>query len=329
MEKSEKITIFWKAQSSAFANQVDNKKVIGESTRRIGGSQSAINKMLACGDESKLLMPTLLGLSSNSPNWDTRVKQYWNDLSVEVSQTGKELEIGFNYNINDVSREKYLNEFKDLVKKSKFKTDITTDEELYNFIGKLNIEETEKYKYATPISIEDYILWRYCLVHRDVANNIEDVDKSGSIRFYMYSEAEKTQAKVKMYELSNLAMKKYLEIIADEQSVDNLLYVYQDTFVGMDTITKATLVQGHMTADPKKFLTLSSDTALNTKALIEKYITYGVLKRLASTSIVVDASDPEFVLGNTLDEVIAFFNSDNAISKTHLNEFAIKYKAKT
>jgi hypothetical protein len=326
MEKSEKITIFWKAQSSAFANQVDNKKVIGESTRRIGGSQSAINKMLACGDESKLLMPTLLGLSSNSPNWDTRVKQYWNDLSVEVTQVGKELEIGFNYNINDVSREKYLKEFKEIVK-SKFKTDISTDEELYKFIGKVNIEETEKYKYATPISVEDYILWRYCLVHREVANNIEDVDKSGSIRFYMYSELEKTQAKVKMYELSNSAMKKYLEIIASEELVDALLYVYQDKFTGLDAITKATLVQEHMTADPRKFLTLSSDTALNTKALIEKYISYNILKRLASTSIVVDASDPEFVLGNTLDEVIAFFNSTDAKSKTHLNEFAIKYKA--
>jgi len=326
MEKSEKITIFWKAQGSAFANQADNKKVIGESTRRLGGSQSAINKMLACGDESKLLMPSLLGLSPNSPNWDTRIKQYWNDLSVEVIQVGKELEIGFNYNLNDISREKYLKEFKELVK-SKFKTDITTDEELYKFIGKVNVEETEKYKYATPISIEDYLLWRYCLVHREVANNIEDVDKSGAIRFYMYSEAEKTQAKIKMYELTNLAMKKYLEVIASAELIDALLYVYQDKLTGLDAVTKATMVQNHMNTDPKKFLALSSDTALTTKALIEKYISYGILKRLASTSIVVDASDPEFVLGNTLDEVIAFFNSTDANSKTHLNEFEIKYKA--
>ena len=84
MEKSEKITIFWKAQGSAFANQIDNKKVIGESTRRIGGSQSAINKMLACGDESKLLMPTLLGLSSIGPG-SHFAGQYGSSLS-SISQ---------------------------------------------------------------------------------------------------------------------------------------------------------------------------------------------------------------------------------------------------
>jgi hypothetical protein len=324
--RSKKVKLEWKLNPSAFA--LINKEVIGEKTRNLGSTIAAVGKMMERGEELRSIMPTILGSdpTSTTVNWTDLVLKYWSGISIQVPPAGKEFEIGFHYELNDFRKKDHIQA---LVKAN---PDIKTDEDLANFVEgttdkKPNVTSDERYRYGTPISPEQYIHWRFATFHREVANTFSDVNKSSHIRFYLYSEEELQEARKITFKTSKDALTKYLQILGNKSEVDSILTVYEVNISTMNDLDKDMMLKGYAESDPKRFLSIANDPNLKTKALIERYILKGLLKRLSNTDIIVDANNPAIVVGNTVSEAITFFSPDNVKSKAIVAELEARYKA--
>ena len=325
-----KVEIIWKYNPDTFSKI--NMDILGETHRKIGSSVSAVNKMLGYPDMLRALMPQILGLdpSSRDVNWDARVKYYWDSLSVDIPSGGKKIEAGFQFDLDDLTRERHI---KEVVEKHK----ITTDKQLADFVmgftnDKPNVPEGYRWKYGNPINVEEYLLWRYILNYRHVANNIKDANKSPNIRFYLHTEEERQRAEKQKRKLKTEAMTKYVAFInkGSVDSIDDLIAVFSpdsiiDIVKGKDLEEKQVMIMDLVTNDPARFLSLITDKNVSTKAKIERFLAFGVLKKLSGTTVIVESADPSVVIGNNIDEAIAFFN--NTKNNAKIDELTGKYKS--
>ncbi len=315
-------TIEWKLNPSYYVKI--NKDNIVEDNRRLGSSMKAVNAMLARGELLRSLMPNILGIDPNSAssNWHQSVKRYFDSLSIPVPPSGLMLELGLEY---DITSDK-----PHVVELLKSNSNIKTDEDLEQWVNgtikhKPNVLEEFKFRYATPIKPEDYILWLYTWEYRDVANKLEDVNKSNFIKFYIVMEGELEDNKRKAFVKAEEANEKYMLAIKDSKKVDNMIYLYDLDPVDFKTdIDKNMFLKEQVNSNPDKFITVYDDKAIQVKADIERMIKKGVLNRLPNTSIIVDASEPDIVLGDTLYETVAYFNSNAQVKSAKVKELYTK-----
>ena len=198
--------------------------------------------------------------------------------------------------------------------------------------GKPNVPENEKYKYCTPINVEDYLLYRYCQNYHDVANSIDTVDKSPSIRFYLFSDKLSKVETEKKLNLDKKAMALFLKLIANINDVDNVLYTLcnkVDALKGInikhiDESDKHIYLKNIMNDTPVLFINTVEDKNLLIKANIERYINAGIWKRLSNSDIIVDTDNAEITIGNNVDEAVNFMTND--ANKERLNTYVAKFK---
>jgi len=349
-----------------------NKDVVVPGAKIIGSNVTAVGKMISLSDEAKVLMPSILGMAHNSPEWDKGLKRYWDSLSHPISPIGGTLETGFVYDVTDTSRIKYLTEINKQLELAKAKP-LSTDEDLKNYIyskidkaeenynnavldaNKLperekdeqlklaydtkwntiwNIE-AEHYKVGTPINPFEYLLWKYCLVYPDVANDVAFVNKSPKIRFYLSSEDAKQRIEQHKVKVKQQAMEAYLKLISERSKVINVLFAMglgNNVFeISKNNSNREALdlqmhilLQSEMDKNPERFITASSDKNLAIKGMIEKYISYNVLRRLTGTNIIVDYADGSKIIGNDLNAAITFFS--NQENKAVISEYETRFK---
>jgi hypothetical protein len=89
----------------------------------------------------------------------------------------------------------------------------------------------------------------------------------------------------------------------------------------MDKIDKQRLLMNRINSNPGEFLEVLKDKDLNTKALIEDYIQAGILRRLQNSSVIVENGTND-IIGNTLNDAIAFFKNaeQNKLKLAQLRE---------
>lgn len=326
------VRIEWKYNPSAFEKM--NKEVLSEPHRKVGSGITAVNKILVQSEMLRFLMPIILGTdpSSDKVNWDAIVKNYWDSLSVDVPDGGKTLETGFEFSLDDIKREKFIQK---LVKDNNIKS----DEDLASFVmgykgDKPNVVEEEKWKYGNPINVEDYLLWRYVINYRPVANSVKDVNKSPNIRFYLYTQEERDVAKKATMKLKQAALNEYMKFVQNA-SIDDYNDVLslltpdsiKDIVKEKDLDEKQSVIMETATSNPKHFIEIIQDKSLKTKSTIQRMISFGILKQLSGSTVIVESADPTVTVGNNMDEAINFFNNEK--NKVKLNELTAKYKAIT
>lgn len=334
LERSRKVTIMWRLFTDAF--QQANKEQFNNTAypRKIGSSINAVKNLIVNGDELKMLMPIILGVDpkSTSSNWDKLVQNYWDSLSVNVYSNGLDLEIGFNYDIDDEHRATYISKLK------KANAEITDNASLAKYVegtqkdGTPNVKDNEKWKYAAPIDNFHWLLYRYCVGvdgqgYRRVSNDMNSVENSPFIDFYIYDESIAKKVREKAYELKRDALKKYLDVVSKRDMVDSLLLVFGENISKMDDIDKDMVLNTIAESRPSEFVKAANDSTLQTKAMIEQYINASILKRLPGTSLIVDYVQSDVIIGNTLAEAVTFFSPDNTKNKAAISEYSLKYKA--
>jgi len=355
-----KIYIHHKLTLSPYA--VANKDHMVLTNKTLGSTINAVNKMLSLGEEQQALMGELLGLSNSSPNWDTRLTYYWNSISEEIESSGRLLEIGYTYDVGAIKNQHHIEQFNKTVSdKVKFKT----SEDIYNYFvdsykaiiedfdkglvqsrklssakdvdkyvtelyrikyDKIITLESQKYKYGTPLNVADYMLYRFCLVHSQVANEFSLVDKSQNIRFYLHSEDEIKQYKETKLKLEKDRMTSFLDVVKSSEKVENILYALgmginiQDS----DAADRNILLNTYSSDNPKKFIGIVNNKNLEVIGMIEKYITFGILKRIDGSSIIIDSLDASKTIGNNVDEAISFFSTES--NKAYISELSARFK---
>ena len=363
VEEKRKVWIYWKSQKSYYA--IANKQQLVEPPRVLSSSLSSVNKMVSNGEEQKALMAEIIGLSSSSSDWDKQLRLYWNSLSEQVPEEGRELNIGYKYDYNDNSKKDNIDALNNSLTtgKSKGKA-LDSSEAIANyFTGQLSVIsnrfnktiidaakiseggtrekviaqaykdkydaifklEQEKYKYGTPLNVKDYMLYRYCLVYSAVANEFDLVGKSNNIRFYLHSDEDKERIKQLEFSKEQDRMEVYLNVIKNIDTVDDVLFAADkgSETLGKNVIDRNIMLDKYSKENVEKFVTIATNKNLKTIALIERYITYGILRRLEGSTVIVDSENPADILGSNIDEAVSYFNSKD--NKEKILEYKARY----
>lgn len=325
------INLQWVIHRSMYA--LANKNVLNAGTepRKIGATLSAVNAMVAKGEEMRVLMPTILGTDplSSKLDWEASVKNYWHSLSVDIPLGGRLLDISWVVDANDPNKKDAIATLKEENKS------IKSEKDLLNYLfatnqttKEPNVLEEYLFRYATPANIEDYLLWRYCLLYRRVLNPTADpeiLDRNPDIDFFLYDpNISKLKSKTNL-KISQAAMTAYLELITKKDVKDDVLFVFGENPTTWDDFDKDQKLYSLHQSQAARFIEITKDKNLTTKSRIERYISMGILNRLAGTGIVIDANDPSIILGNNINEVVAYFVND--VNKAAVTEYNTRYSA--
>jgi len=167
-----------------------------------------------------------------------------------------------------------------------------------------------------------------------VANNPEDVNKSNKIRFYLHNQEDAKKAKKEANLKSTSAIKTYATMLGKDDSLKLMEAICVSkkltTWLEFNNAdwkeddTQATVLQ-YATDKPIEFLATVADKNLLVRGTIQSYIYEGLLVEIPSSSIITDATDPSIVLGDNMDDAIAYFSNDT--NKAYLSALKAKFKS--
>ena len=166
------ITIAPVQQFSAYRRA--NIKSIGPKRNVIGSSINSTRILSSNKAEVEAYFPQIIGMSPNNPEFVTRVKAYLSNISFNVADAGSTLNTSFVYN----HKKDYLaiSKKEDAINAEYDKVDRANPsaikEALKKKIDALNSLEGTKYLYGRPENLEEYLMYRHCLLYRDVAKPI-------------------------------------------------------------------------------------------------------------------------------------------------------------
>lgn len=332
---SRKTTLLWVLSPTAF--QAINQQALVVLERPLGNSVSAVNKMLACGEEMEMLLPEILGISpkANSTDWQRHLQDYWHNFGFDVPEVGYPLDISMTFDVTDFKRIDYI---KSIATRASIKLSGNEEESqkaqesLFKYIVK-NVKETEYYRYFSPVNVDHYLKYRFCLVNAKVANDPKDMRKSNNIDFYLLDEKTLAENRKRVNEQKVKSMDAYYNLIKKEDSiniVENML-IANESVLGisqlkeMEDYDKTAMLMDIAVQEPEKFLTLINDPILERKAEIKKWVFAGLVRLLPNSNTHTDASNPSIILGNNLDEVVSFVTND--VNASYVNDIRLQYKS--
>lgn len=250
-------------------------------------------------EEEKLYLPEILGISPESPNWDTRTKEYWASISVRVPwPEGIELEVGKN-----------------------FKEDKDANGKLVDKVG-------------VPINLSDYILYKFCLKHRNVGNEKEVINKSTKIHFYIEDPEKEIKRKKEGQVVKMEAYKILTENSENDRFLTGIILVLGDKlkryYTNLDSMTiddKLLEVTDIAEQYPHDFVEASKSSDLEWKAFLITCINNGSLTRLPNTEIITSYEDgQDRQLGSSYQEAIGYLKAENNREFTKRLESKINFK---
>lgn len=280
MFKSKKVNIKVVDNSSAYTiiNRKRHNALMRSGSYVIGSSINA-SKTLTL-EETEAYMPYIVNIKADSPSFSSAVNTYWSSINVPIpsNEIGKELEIGFRYKDEETAKK-----------------------------GEAATEQT-KYKFGTPINIEDYVLYRYCLVYGRVANTFDDRYKSNNILFYIEDKELQLRQKKEQQKLENDALANYLELLKDKQKTKYVAFMLGIPVEISDIYSLQTLIKEEMFNSPSKFMSIVSDKLLTEKCVIKASLNNpkAPISQPSYSSVIIYNND---TLANSIDDLALAFNS--------------------
>ena len=297
-----------------------NNKVMTKRRDFIGSSVSSSRVLSSNKEEVEAYFPRLVGLSPNNDNFTNRVKQYLNNIQVAVDELGKTFDCSFHYNhYSDYlaikkKEEKIESNYK-LANKSNNKDLRAALKEKLTLLNEL---ETSKHKLGYPLNLEDYILYRHCLLYNDIAKDTALINSDASIRFYFKDNNKEAELQKKLRTEINNAKANYVQIVGDPDMFD-AVYIQYCVISGRpivssmleDRITKETQLDRFSIEDPIKFNHICRDNDIKLKALIETLIARGEFIRAQHNQNIL-TPEGDFIGANMKEAVAWFKDSANS-----------------
>jgi hypothetical protein len=296
-----------------------NDKVMPQKTEMIGSSITSSRILCANKAEMDAYMPNILGISSNDPDFVRRVKMYFNNIQISVTNLGKKFDTGFHYYKKSdyysfKKREEAINDEYDSVPRQNFSK---LKEAMREKINKLNSLESEKYKYGYPNNVEEYLMYRHCLLYNDVAKDMAFINSDPQIRFYFRDDKKESERMSKHREQINKAKANYLTCLNDDELFNAVFIQYcvntglpVITTLNLDRVEKENRLDKFSTDEPRKFNQFFADKDVKLKGTIEILIARGELNRLPNNQNIV-SSTGDFIGANIGEAVAWFKNPDN------------------
>lgn len=297
-----------------------NDKVLAKRKDFIGSSIYASRILSANKEEVDTYFPNIIGLSPADPNFITRVKQYLNNIRVSVDELGRSFDISFHYyHKKDYYHIKKEEERIEKIYQNTNRQDITKlRAALKEKITKLNALESTKCKLGYPINVDDYLMYRHCLLYNDVAKDIAFVNTDSNIRFY-FKDDQKEAEKLRKFRLEvNKAKSNYVSCLADNTLFDA---VYTQFCVVNNMPVISSLAENRLDREikldkfsieePVKFNKIFNNKDVKLIASIEMLIARGELLR-SQYNQNITSPDGDFI-GANMNEAVAWFkNTENS-----------------
>lgn len=296
-----------------------NDKVLPKRRDFIGSSIRSSRVLSANRAEVEAYFPQLLGLSPNNESFITRLKQYLNNIQVHVDELGVTFDCSFQYRrkrdyLSFKAREEQIEqEYRRANRQNLQELKKALDAK----VMALNNLESEKYAYGNPMNISDYILYRHCLLYRDIAKDTAIINSDPYVRFYFRDDTKEKELQQKLRQEINNAKRNYVEVIGDDDLFD-AVYIQYCVSAGLpvvnslqnERIDKETQLDKFSIAEPIKFNKIVNDKDVKVKSLIELLISRGEFVRSQWNQNITTA-DGEFI-GSNMKEAIAWArNPDN------------------
>lgn len=323
------ITISPVTNYSAYRNV--NKAALGNKKHIIGGSVTSCQILSSNKGEVEAYFPQLIGLSPNNPEFVTRVKNYLSNIQFNVSEQGSTLDISFFYNKKSdylaiKAKEDRINAEYDKINRANTKS---IKDGVKAYVDALNELESTKYLYGRPINLSEYLLYRHCLLYKEVAKDIALINSDNTLRFYIKNEAREAEKAKRLVENRKQAMRAFIELNASDAK-RKAVYV-QMVINNNGNLSEALLkskdeqesaIMDFVNKEPAKFNKMVADKTLLTKAFIETLIVRGELIR-AEYNQQISTPDGTFI-GSNINEAVAYF--DNPAHKEIKEAFENKLK---
>lgn len=308
-----------------------NDKVLPKRKDFIGSSVHASRILSANKEEVDTYFPNIVGLSPSDQNFIMRVKQYLNNIRIPVDELGRTFDISFHYfRKSDYNRIKEEEEKIDRAYQSANRQDITKLRiALKEKITKLNALESTKCKLGYPINIDDYLMYRHCLLYNDVAKDVALINSDSNIRFY-FKDEQKEAEKLRKFRLEvNKAKANYVSCLADNTLFDAVYTQYcvlnnmpVISSLAEDRLEREIRLDKFSADEPVKFNKIFNNKDIKLIASIELLIARGELSR-SQYNQNITSLDGDFI-GANMGEAVAWFK--NPTNASIVNVFMNKLK---
>ena len=323
------VTIAPVQQFSAYRRA--NIKSMPQRRNIIGSSISSTRILSSNKDEVEKYFPQIIGISPNNPEFVTRVKAYLSNISFNVQDAGSTLNISFTYDkkkdyLTIKEKEEKINAKRESVARN---NTAAIKEAVKVWTQEINDLESEKAKYGHPDNIEEYLLYRHCLLYRDVAKDISLINSDSSLRFYIRDENKEAERAKRLVDERRKAMRNFLALESSDKK-RNAVFI-QMTVNNGGNIAEAMMktpdqqvsaLMTYLNDSPDKFNDLFEDKNIEMKSFIEALIARGELIR-PEYNQQISTADGTFI-GSNMNEAVAYFN--NPINKPVLEAMQNKYK---
>lgn len=295
-----------------------NMKVLGQRKEVIGSSIRSCRILSSNKGEIETYFPAIIGLSPNNPEFVTRVKAWLSNISMSITENNVTLNTSFIYNhkrdyLRIKAEENDINERYDKTNRANI-SELKDALKLRN--EALTTLESTKYNYGRPENVEEYLIYRHCLLYNDVAKDIALINSDPSIRFYIKDEAKEAEKTKRLIEERKAAMRYFVELDGSDAKF-TAVYTAVIVLKGenlveallRDRSTKSVVLMDFANQHPDKFNKLVADKHILTKALIETLISRGELIR-SEFNQQISTADGTFI-GANLNEAVSYFDNEN------------------
>jgi hypothetical protein len=158
---------------------------------------------------------------------------------------------------------------------------------------------------GNPINVEDYLTYKWCAKHRQVADTKEEMQTTPGKKFYIYDPQKDLLKKNKRVQLSKDADKEFIKASSDPARLKRLLRVLSDT--NPDKLT-ALEIENNLYEfkgkNPEKFLKAALDKDLDLKDEIADMVQNDIIRKIGNQHIHGDET-----LGEDLRDTIIYFKN--------------------
>lgn len=243
---SRTVTIFQSGSFLAVAQGKDVRDFFSGARKSIGsyfekGSSQKIGSGLSF-DEEKVLLPDLLEVPADHPEFRRKVADFFKEIATLVPyDTGVTLEVGLeNSNTDKVSATNF------------------------------------------PINLMDYIRYRHAIAHPQVAASKEEAQGNQMKLFYLFDKVRVIEKNSRKLERQDAALAIYQEVNKDEKKMAMALMLLGVDPNKVDKADHRGLLKSKAEQDPDKFIEVLENKDFETNYWIEAMITHKVIKKMGA-----------------------------------------------
>tara|TARA_R100000541_G_scaffold18552_2_gene28354 strand:+ start:511 stop:1323 length:813 start_codon:yes stop_codon:yes gene_type:complete len=171
-----------------------------------------------------------------------------------------------------------------------------------------------------PLSIMDYIKYRFALKHPHVAMTKKEMEADFQKRFYIQDLTRDDKVKNNEIQLKKDADKEFIKVSSNEKSMKRVLRLMSNTNPDRMTLEQIeNSLYEFKNSNPKKFVRIVTDKHLELKSEIEEMVSAGVLRKIGNQIIFIDE-----VLGDTTDDTVIYLKDKKNSGKLTLLRAKLK-----